>query len=207
MSVCLLQGCAHNPTGIDPTKEQWSQICDLCQKKNHLPFFDVAYQGFATGSLEEDAYAPRFFVEKGLEVIVAQSYSVNLGLAEDCVGALIFVVSDRAVIDRLKRQLLRLTLSLYSFPPVHGSRLVTEILSDPELFAQWEAALKIMHQRIQDVRKRICHHLQQLMPNRDWSFLSSQRGIYLSIESSSFQVQFHMSLDQSIECVVTRATS
>ena len=203
--VCLPQGCAHNPTGIDPTKEQWSQICDLCQKKNHLPFFDVAYQGFATGSLEEDAYAPRFFVEKGLEVIVAQSYSVNLGLGRDCVGGLIFVMDDSAVINRIKSQLLLLTRPMYAFPPVHGSRHVTEVMNDPELFAQWKTALKIMHQRIRNVREKICYHLWRLMPNRDWSYLSSQHGIYLFIGFSSFQVLCHASLNQSIDYVVTRS--
>jgi len=76
----IAAGCAHNPTGIDPTKEQWTQIADLVERKNLFPFFDVAYQGFASGSLDEDAYAPRYFVERGIEIFVAQSYSKNLGL-------------------------------------------------------------------------------------------------------------------------------
>lgn len=93
----LAPGCAHNPTGIDPTKEQWAEICELCQRKGHLPFFDVAYQGFATGSLEEDAFAPRLFIEKGSEIFVAQSYSKNLGLYAERVGALNFVGKDSEV--------------------------------------------------------------------------------------------------------------
>ncbi len=72
-------GCAHNPTGVDPTREQWGAIAELCERKQHLPFFDVAYQGFASGSLDDDAWAPRFFVGRGMEVMVAQSYSKNLG--------------------------------------------------------------------------------------------------------------------------------
>lgn len=88
-------GCAHNPTGIDPTKEQWGQIADLCKANDLLPFFDVAYQGFATGSLDEDAFAPRFFAEQGLEIFVAQSYSKNLGLYAERVGALNAVLNDK----------------------------------------------------------------------------------------------------------------
>lgn len=88
-------GCAHNPTGIDPTKEQWSQITDLCKANDLMPFFDVAYQGFATGSLDEDAFAPRFFAEQGLEVFVAQSYSKNLGLYAERVGALNAILHDK----------------------------------------------------------------------------------------------------------------
>ena len=72
-------GCAHNPTGVDPTREQWGAIADLCERKGHLPFFDVAYQGFASGSLDDDAWAPRFFADRGMETLVAQSYSKNLG--------------------------------------------------------------------------------------------------------------------------------
>ncbi len=88
-------GCAHNPTGIDPTKDQWSQIADTCIANDLLPFFDVAYQGFATGSLEEDAYAPRYFAERGLELFVAQSYSKNLGLYAERIGALNATLKDK----------------------------------------------------------------------------------------------------------------
>ena len=77
-------GCAHNPTGVDPTPEQWEQIADVVVEKNHLPFFDVAYQGFASGSLDQDAYAPRYFASRGIEMMVAQSYSKNLGMIRPC---------------------------------------------------------------------------------------------------------------------------
>lgn len=86
-SVVLLHGCAHNPTGIDPTPEQWAEIAELCKRKKHMPFFDVAYQGFATGDLDKDAFAPRLFVDKGLEIMVSQSYSKNLGLVSGLLHA------------------------------------------------------------------------------------------------------------------------
>lgn len=107
-SVILLHGCAHNPTGIDPTKEQWAQIADAVEEKGHFAFFDVAYQGFATGSLDEDAYAPRYFESRGLEFMVAQSYSKNLGLYGERVGALNVVAADAATAGRVLSQLKRL---------------------------------------------------------------------------------------------------
>ena len=186
--VCLPQGCAHNPTGIDPTKEQWSQICDLCQKKNHLPFFDVAYQGFATGSLEEDAYAPRFFVEKGLEVIVAQSYSKNLGLYAERIGALNFVVSDTAVAPRVLSQLKKLARAIYSNPPVHGARIVTEVVSNPDFFNAWKMEMEQMAGRIMNVRKVLYDHLVKLMPDKDWTFVTSQIGMFSFTGLSPAQV-------------------
>lgn len=90
-----LAGCAHNPTGVDPTHEQWKELAELCKDKGHIPFFDVAYQGFATGSLDQDAWAPRYFVQQGLELFVAQSYSKNLGLYGERVGAVSVVCEDR----------------------------------------------------------------------------------------------------------------
>ena len=85
---------------MDPTKEQWAEIAELCKAKSHIPFFDVAYQGFATGSLDEDAWAPRFFAEQGLEIMVCQSYSKNLGLYSERVGAINIVCEDKDTATR-----------------------------------------------------------------------------------------------------------
>ncbi|XXG42798.1 hypothetical protein AAC387_Pa01g2986 [Persea americana] len=93
-SFVVLHGCAHKPTGIDPTPEQWEKIADVIQEKNHIPFFDVAYQGFASGSLDEDASSVRSFVSRGLEVLIAQSYSKNLGLYAERIGAINVVCSS-----------------------------------------------------------------------------------------------------------------
>lgn len=171
-------GCAHNPTGIDPSKDQWSQIADLCIKKNHYPFFDVAYQGFATGSLEEDAFAPRLFVEKGLEIIVAQSYSKNLGLYAERVGGLNFVLNDSAVSPRVLSQLKKLVRPMYSNPPVHGARIVAEVVGDPSCFEAWKKEMEEMSGRIKNVRKVLYDHLVKLMPEKDWTFVTSQIGMF-----------------------------
>jgi aspartate aminotransferase len=126
-SVILLHGCAHNPTGVDPTKEQWAIIADTVKACEHIPFFDVAYQGFASGSLDEDAFAPRYFVDQGMEVIVCQSYSKNLGLYSERVGAINVIAADKESAVKTTSQMKRLLRAIYSNPPVHGARIVAEV--------------------------------------------------------------------------------
>ncbi|CAN7082039.1 unnamed protein product [Brassica oleracea var. botrytis] len=106
LSFCF--GCAHNPTGTDPTPEQWAKIADVIQEKNHIPFFDVAYQGFASGSLDEDATSVRLYAERGMEFFVAQSYSKNLGLYAERIGAINVVCSSADAATRVRSQLKRI---------------------------------------------------------------------------------------------------
>ena len=186
-------GCAHSPTGIDPTKDQWNEIAELCIKKNHFPFFDVAYQGFATGSLDEDAYAPRLFVEKGLEIIAAQSYSKNLGLYAERVGSLTFVVANRSVGSRIRSQMKRIIMGLHCFLPIHGSGIVTEILTDPFLTAEWQEELRTLAPRVRDTRMALHDHLANKLPDRDFSCVLSQNGLfsYLGLNPSEV-LSFHV---------------
>lgn len=177
-SVVLLHGCAHNPTGIDPTKEQWTKIAQLCKSKGLFPFFDVAYQGFATGDLDEDAWAPRAFVEAGLEVMVAQSYSKNLGLYGERVGALNMVVADKEVASKCLSQLKRLVRPIYSNPPTYGARIAAEIVNDKEMFDEWKKEMQGMAGRIMTVRGALKSALDSKMPSKDWSFVTSQIGMF-----------------------------
>ncbi|CAL8465616.1 g5152 [Coccomyxa elongata] len=177
-SVIVLHGCAHNPTGVDPTREQWQQIADLVIEKNHLPFFDVAYQGFASGSLDDDAWAPRYFVSRGMEVIVAQSYSKNLGLYAERVGAINFVLADAEAAKRVMSQLKRIARALYSNPPVHGARIASLVVSRPELFAEWNEEMEYMSGRIKTVRQDLYDELVKLNGDKDWSFILRQLGMF-----------------------------
>ncbi|CAD7705087.1 unnamed protein product [Ostreobium quekettii] len=177
-SVVLLHGCAHNPTGVDPTKEQWKQICDLCHERQLLPFFDVAYQGFATGSLEEDAFAPRLFVEEGHDVIVCQSYSKNLGLYAERIGALNIVASDKDSAARILSQLKKIARPMYSNPPVHGARIVTEVIGNKDMFDEWKGEMEMMSGRIMTVRGELYDHLTRMAPEKDWSFVKRQIGMF-----------------------------
>eukprot|EP00475_Leptophrys_vorax_P007679 TRINITY_DN1486_c2_g1_i1.p1 TRINITY_DN1486_c2_g1~~TRINITY_DN1486_c2_g1_i1.p1 ORF type:complete len:458 (+),score=53.06 TRINITY_DN1486_c2_g1_i1:1930-3303(+) len=178
-SVILLHGCAHNPTGIDPTREQWDAIAALCKEKKHLPFFDVAYQGFASGSLDEDAWSVRRFVDLGLEVLVAQSYSKNLGLYAERVGAINAVVADADTAGRVKSQLKRLARPMYSNPPVHGARIVANVVGDPVLFDEWRAEMQGMAGRIKEVRQKLYDQLAAKdKSGKDWGFVLQQIGMF-----------------------------
>jgi len=172
-------GCAHNPTGVDPTREQWASIADACERNSHLPFFDVAYQGFASGSLDDDAWAPRYFAhDRKLEIMVAQSYSKNLGLYAERVGALNFVLSDPGAAARSLSQAKRIARAIISNPPVHGARIAAEVVGDDALFDQWKSEMKQMADRIKSVRSLLQKELERASPDRDWSFVTRQIGMF-----------------------------
>jgi len=142
-SVFLLHACAHNPTGVDPTREQWKEIARLMKEKKHYAFFDCAYQGFASGDLDEDAWAVRYFVEQGIAMLVCQvrtskfvvtllnvevqSFAKNAGLYGERVGALHVVAGDSETAVRVRSQVSVLQRSEISNPPSHGARLVRYI--------------------------------------------------------------------------------
>ncbi|MEG1214965.1 MAG: aromatic amino acid transaminase, partial [Leclercia sp.] len=149
--VVLFHGCCHNPTGIDPTLEQWEQLAKLSVEKGWLPLFDFAYQGFARG-LEEDAEGLRAFAALHKELIVASSYSKNFGLYNERVGACTLVASDEQTVDRAFSQMKSVIRANYSNPPAHGASVVATILSNDALRAMWEQELNDMRQRIQRMR-------------------------------------------------------
>eukprot|EP00262_Sarcandra_glabra_P017321 TRINITY_DN58_c0_g1_i1.p1 TRINITY_DN58_c0_g1~~TRINITY_DN58_c0_g1_i1.p1 ORF type:complete len:466 (-),score=97.96 TRINITY_DN58_c0_g1_i1:262-1659(-) len=178
-SFVLLHGCAHNPTGIDPTPKQWEKIVDVIQEKNHIPFFDVAYQGFASGSLDEDASSVRLFVARGLELLVAQSYSKNLGLYAERIGAINVVCSSSDAAMRVKSQLKRIARPMYSNPPIHGARIVANVVGDPSLFNEWKEEMEQMAGRIKNVRQRLFDSLSEKdKSGKDWSFILKQIGMF-----------------------------
>ena len=121
--------------GIDPTQEQWTKIADIMESKKLFPFFDCAYQGFASGNLDQDAWAVRYFVEqRKFEVFVSQSFSKNFGLYNERAGNLTIVVSDPEKIANIKSQITLIIRFNYSNPPAHGARIVDCVLSDEGLF-------------------------------------------------------------------------
>lgn len=130
-SMVLLHTCAHNPTGVDPTKEQWAQIADVCQRNNLYPFFDTAYQGFTSGSLDDDAYGLRLFVDRGFEMVVAQSFAKIMGLYGERTGALHFLCADKGTAAKVLSQAKIVVRTNYSSPPKHGARIAAAILNNP----------------------------------------------------------------------------
>ncbi|XP_075508206.1 aspartate aminotransferase, chloroplastic isoform X1 [Primulina tabacum] len=178
-SFVLLHGCAHNPTGIDPTPEQWERIADVIQEKYHIPFFDVAYQGFASGSLDKDASSVRMFSARGMELLVAQSYSKNLGLYAERVGAINITCSSSDAATRVKSQLKRLARPMYSNPPIHGAKIVANIVGNPELFGEWKQEMEMMAGRIKSVRQKLFDSMcAKDDSGKDWSFILKQIGMF-----------------------------
>ncbi|ORY53027.1 PLP-dependent transferase [Rhizoclosmatium globosum] len=166
-SIFVLHACAHNPTGVDPTQEQWKQIAAIIKEKNHFPFFDCAYQGFASGSLDKDAWAVRYFVDAGFEIFVAQSYSKNFGIYSERCGCLTVVTSTEQQAINVRSQLCRLNRASISNPPAYGARIVNA-----------EDNLRTMANRIIKMREETVRHLTDLKTPGNWSHITSQIGMF-----------------------------
>jgi len=188
-SVILLHVCAHNPTGVDPSREQWAAIADICQERGLFPFFDCAYQGFATGDIQGDAYAVRLFVRRGLEMCAAQSYSKNFGLYAERIGALSFVCKSQHEAEAVLSQIKVIARPMYSNPPVHGAMLVSSVLTDPHLTAEWESNVKVMSGRIQKMRQMLYDALQANGCPGDWTHILKQIGMFTFTGLTAPQVQ------------------
>lgn len=175
--VVLFHGCCHNPTGIDPTAEQWQQLAQLSQANGWLPLFDFAYQGFARG-LNEDAEGLRIFAASHQELIVASSYSKNFGLYNERVGAITLVAANAAVADSAFSQVKYTIRANYSNPPAHGAAVVATILDNASLRTIWEQELSDMRQRIQRMRHLFVNTLAEKGAQRDFSFIIRQNGMF-----------------------------
>ncbi|KAF7339419.1 Aspartate aminotransferase [Mycena sanguinolenta] len=161
-SVVLLHACAHNPTGVDPTPEQWAEISDICKERKLFPFFDMAYQGFASGSTSRDAFAVRHFVSQGHQVALCQSFAKNMGLYGERVGAFSLVTADPDEKARVDSQL----------------KIIIRPINE-ELYAEWEREVKGMADRIISMREKLYNTLtNDLKTPGDWSHIKSQIGMF-----------------------------
>lgn len=181
-SIVLLHVCAHNPTGVDPTEAQWAEIADLLAEKRHFPFFDCAYQGFASGSLQRDNAAVRLFTERGFEFLVCQSFAKNFGLYGERAGCFHFVTGPgpeaSQTISRIASQLAILQRSEISNPPLYGARIVATVLNDATLFKEWEENLTEMSGRIITMRKVLRAKLEELGTPGTWNHITDQIGMF-----------------------------
>ncbi|KAI4616339.1 uncharacterized protein J4E87_008852 [Alternaria ethzedia] len=181
-SIIVLHACAHNPTGVDATQEQWKKIAEVIKSKKHFPFFDTAYQGFASGDLATDGWAIRYFVEQGFELCIAQSYAKNFGLYGERAGCFHFVTSPssdaESTIKRIASQLAILQRSEISNPPAYGARIASTVLNDPQLFAEWEDNLRTMSGRIKEMRKALRSKLEDMGTPGTWNHITEQIGMF-----------------------------
>ncbi|KAI5122083.1 hypothetical protein M0805_006065 [Coniferiporia weirii] len=199
-SVFMLHACAHNPTGVDPTAEQWTQIADVVLQKGHYVFFDCAYQGFASGDLDKDASAVRYFVERGVPLLVCQSFAKNAGLYGERVGGLHVVAATKEVANKVRSQLSVLQRSEISNPPTYGARIMSLIMNDAELFGEWKRDIETMAERIISMRKELFRLLtEELKTPGNWEHIVNQIGMFSftglnSTQSSSLTTNAHVYL-------------
>jgi len=184
-SVILLHACAHNPTGCDPTMDQWKALSDLIKSKSHHVFFDSAYQGFASGDAEADASALRYFVSEGHSVVLAQSFAKNFGLYGERTGTLSVVCNSAEEKSAVMSQLKLIIRPMYSSPPIHGSSIVKTVLTDEELTSEYYGNCKEMAERIQAMRQKLVKVLKDVGSTHDWSHVTEQIGMFAYTGMSS----------------------
>jgi aspartate aminotransferase len=175
--VVLLHACCHNPTGVDPTLEQWEQIANVMAEKRLLPLVDFAYQGFGQG-IDEDAAGLRAVLTRCPELLVASSFSKNFGLYSERVGAAALVALDARAATAGLSQLKRVVRSNYSNPPRHGAAVVATVLGDEGLAQLWRSELAAMRERIAAMRQALVVALRDGGAKRDFSFLLNQSGMF-----------------------------
>lgn len=176
-SIIVLHACCHNPTGVDLSLDDWKHVLEVIKAKGHVPFLDMAYQGFGDG-IAEDAFAVRLFADSGLQCFVSSSFSKSFSLYGERVGALSIVTDSRDEATRVLSQVKRVIRTTYSNPPTHGASIVAAVLNDPELRQMWETELAEMRERIHGMRKQMVELLAQYGAKQDFSFVARQCGMF-----------------------------
>ena len=175
--IVVLHACCHNPTGVDPSAEQWTKILETVRARGHIPFLDLAYQGFAEG-VEDDAAIVRRFAATPGPLFVSSSFSKSFSLYGERVGALSIVANDPDEAARVLSQLKRVIRGNYSSPPTFGGQAVTTILESPELSALWRTELDAMRERVLANRRALVDALAAKAPRADFGFVLKQRGMF-----------------------------
>jgi aromatic-amino-acid transaminase len=175
--IVVLHVCCHNPTGVDLSPDQWTQVIQTVKERDLVPFLDIAYQGFGDG-LDADASVVRRFVEAGMPAFVSNSFSKSFSLYGERIGALSVVAQSSDEAARVLSQLKRVVRTNYSNPPTHGGKIVATVLTTPELRALWEQELGQMRDRIRAIREQLVNKVQTRVPGFDFSFVTRQRGMF-----------------------------
>jgi aspartate aminotransferase len=178
LDIVLLHAAAHNPTGVDPTKEQWQKIAEVMKARKLIPFFDTAYQGFASGSLENDSYPIRLFNSQGFQMLVAQSYAKNMGMYGERIGAFHVVTANAKSAEKVLSQLKLIIRPMYSNPPLHGALVAYKVLSNPEYYQRWADELEKVSKRIIEVRGILRKQLEDLKTPGTWEHITDQIGMF-----------------------------
>lgn len=175
-TIVVLHSNCHNPTGIDPSNEQWKELSALFKLQKLIPLFDIAYQGFGE-TPEEDVFSVRYFAEQGHEMIVTVSCSKNFGLYGERIGALYIVTKDKEIALRVGSQIKLIVRGGYSVPPLHGARIVSTILESEKLTEMWRGELSMMRDRLREMRSTLAKKLKEYSVE-DVDFFIAQRGLF-----------------------------
>ena len=186
--VVLLHGCCHNPTGANLNISQWKAVTELLLEKQGTPMIDIAYQGFGDG-LEEDAAGVRLVASSVPECLIAASCSKNFGIYRERTGLLMAVSSDASAKKLNQGTLNYLNRQNYSFPPDHGARLVTMVLNDPDLRADWAAELEEVRLSMLGLREQLASELQRLSGSDRFGFIAQHRGMFSRLGATPEQVE------------------
>ncbi len=185
----LLHVCCHNPTGADLDEAGWARVAGVAARAGWFPFFDFAYQGFGDG-VEEDRAGLRTMLEQVPEALVASSFSKNMGLYGERVGALSLVAADAAGATAALSQVKRIIRTVYSNPPKHGAALAGMVLADEELRALWLEEVEAMRRRIAGNRRKLVDGLARRGTGMDFEFIVRQKGMFSYSGLSDAQVDF-----------------
>lgn len=177
-SVILLHACAHNPTGMDPTPEQWNIISQTVKARKHIVVFDCAYQGFASGDPVLDVAPLRLFLRDGHQFLMCQSFAKNFGLYGERVGTVSVVCHNPTVAKNVESQLGLIVRAMYSSPALFGARIVHSVLSDVSLRKEWLGEVRGMATRISGMRSALVTQLAEAGSIRDWSHVTRQIGMF-----------------------------
>ena len=186
--VILLHGCCHNPTGANLNISQWQEVVDFLNKSGATPMIDIAYQGFGDG-LQEDAAGTRLVASSVPETVIAASCSKNFGIYRERTGLLMVVSQDANAKGLNQSTLAFLNRQNFSFPPDHGARLVTMVLSDPALRADWAAELEDVRLGMLELRTQLASELQRLSGSDRFGFLAQHRGMFSRLGASAEHVE------------------
>ena len=184
----LLHACCHNPSGMDLSKEQWRELAVLAKEIGFMPIVDMAYQGFGEG-LDDDAFGLRLLADTVDQMIICSSCSKNFGLYRDRIGACSVIGNSAGSADIINSVLLPIVRVNYSMPPAHGAAIVETILSSTELTTQWHGELKAMRDRISGVRQLLVDTFIANGVSRDFSFITTQNGMFSFLGIEKDQVQ------------------
>jgi aspartate aminotransferase len=186
--VVLLHACCHNPTGADLEPQQWQMLAELLTRRRLVPFLDIAYQGFAV-NLDADAAGVRLVTEQVPESLVAISFSKNLGLYRERVGALIAIGASDDRAEAMKSHVLQIARSIYSMPPDHGAAIAAHIFANAALKEEWLRELAAMRTRITDMRALLAEQLRRATGDGTFDFIRDQRGMFSLLGVSTRAVE------------------